>query len=421
MTRGFSRTVGLLIAASLVVAACGGDDDDAGDGADSATATDETESASAPTTAAEDTGTATTAPAASATSDDAPATTAASEPSSAASPETTAPAAQEFGEPEVDKIVFSGVSPNAGNWAIQAGVAEGIFEDYGVPTEMIFSASSPAALAALMSGSVQFTSTVYDAGIQAFLQNDDVIYVAGGYDTFPQELIFTPDITTVEDLRGKVCGAANPPGTGDHLYTQLMITGLSGGTMKLGDDYTIVNVGAQVPAIAAAFEAGQISCYVTLPPSTGLLAGLGYTSLANTEDSPEFEGYPFFGINTLRSWVEDNPNSAHAFLRGYLASIAWLYDPANKDRAIEILATNAGLEPEVAANAYAWVERGGYPRTGAMDEDWIRRTVEVQKQFGALVALERDIAPEILDNSFVEMAYESLPDEVKNGPGPGQG
>jgi ABC-type nitrate/sulfonate/bicarbonate transport system substrate-binding protein len=414
MRSRISRVVSVLLAGALVASACGGDDED--DAADEATATVDT---AAPETPAPDvTEAATTVPAA--TGDDTTATTAAPEATTTAAPDTTSAPAEQFGEPEVDKIVFSGVSPNAGNWAIQAGVAEGIFEEYGLPTEMIFSASSPAALAALMSGSVQFTSTVYDAGIQAFLQNDDVVYVAGGYDTFPQELIVAPDVNSVEDLRGKVCGAANPPGTGDHLYTQLMITGLSGGSMKINEDYTIVNVGAQVPQIAAAFEAGQVSCYVTLPPSTGMLVGLGYKSLANTADSPEFDDYPFFGINSLRSWAEDNPNALHHFLRGYLASIAWLYDPVNKDRAIEILATNAGLEPAVAANAYAWVERGGYPRTGMMDEDWIRRVIEVQKQFGALVALERDIAPEILDNSFVQAAYESLPDEIKNGPGPGQ-
>jgi ABC-type nitrate/sulfonate/bicarbonate transport system substrate-binding protein len=332
----------------------------------------------------------------------------------------TAPATTVSTEPEVDKVVFSGVSPNAGNWAIQAGVAEGIFEEYGMPTEMIFSATSPAALSALISDSVQFTSTLYDAGIQAFLQEPDVIYAAAGYDLFPQELWVPNSVNSVEDLRGKVCGSTNPPGTGDHLYTQMMINDLSEGTMKLGDDYTIVQIGAAAPAIAAAFDAGQIQCRVTLPPVTGLLESLGgYKALATADDLPSFEGYPFFGINVKRSWAEDNPNAMQAFLRGYLASIAWLYDPANKDRAIEILAENAGLDVPTAAAAYSWVEKAGFPRTGIMDEEWIRNTVAIQQQFGSLVALQRDIAPEIIDNSFVEAAYESLPDEVKNGPGPG--
>ena len=282
-------------------------------------------------------------------------------------------AAAPGGEPEVDKVVFSGVSPNAGNWAIQAGVAEGIFEEYGMPTEMIFSASSPAALAALISGSVQFTSTVYDSGIQAHLQNEEVIYVAGGYDTFPQELVVSPDIESWEDLEGKTCGASNPPGIGDHLYTQLLISGVSGGELKLGEDYTIINVGAQVPAIAAAFEGGQISCFVQLPPASILLNELGYPTLVKTADVAEFDDYPFFGINSVRSWVEDNPNATHAFLRGYLASIAWLYDPANRERAVEILSENSGLEPELADKAYAWVELGGTPSDDAGIENYAAR------------------------------------------------
>jgi ABC-type nitrate/sulfonate/bicarbonate transport system substrate-binding protein len=316
-------------------------------------------------------------------------------------------------------VVFSGVSPNAGNWAIQAGVAEGIFEEYGLPTEMIFSATSPAALTALISDSVQFTSTLYDAGIQAFLQEPEVIYIAAGYDLVPQELFVTSDVNSVEDLRGATCGATNPPGTGDDLYTQMMIDDMSGGTMKKGTDYQIIQIGAAAPAIAAAFEADQIKCRVTLPPVTGLLESLGYKALAVADDLPVFENYPFFGINAMRGWVEDHPNATHAFLRGYLASIAWLYDPANKERAIAILAENAGLDVPSAENAYDWVEKGGYPRSGVMDEEWIRYTVEIQQRYGSLVALQRDIAPEIIDNTFVAAAYESLPDEVKNGPGPG--
>lgn len=325
----------------------------------------------------------------------------------------------EGGEPEVDKVVFSGVTPNAGNWAIQAGVAEGIFEEYGLPTEMIFSASSPAALAALISGSVQFTSTVYDAGIQAYLQNDDVVYVAGGFDKFIHELVVSPDVQSVEDLRGKTCGATNPPGVGDHLYTQLMISGLSGGDMKLGEDYTIANVSSQVPALAAAFDSGQISCFVILPPAAGLLNDMGYPTLANASEVSEFDDYPFFGINTLLSFAEENPNTVNAFLQGYLASIAWLYDPANRERAVAILAENAGLDPAVADKAYAWIESGGYPRTGEIDPAWITRTVEVQQQFGALTALVEDISGGIVQNQFVEAAYEDLPEEVKSGPGPG--
>ena len=227
-------------------------------------------------------------------------------------------------------------------------------------------------------------------------------------------------VNSVEDLRGGTCGATNPPGTGDDLYTQMMIDGLSNGTMVKGTDYEIVQIGAAAPAIAAAFDAGQIQCRVTLPPVTGLLDSLGaYKSLAVADDLPAFENYPFFGINAMRSWVEEHPNATHAFLRGYLASIAWLYDPANKQRALEILAENAGLDAASAESAYEWVVKGGYPRTGHMEEEWIRHTVEIQQQYGSLVALSRDIAPEILDNTYVEAAYESLPDEVKNGPGPG--
>ena len=53
-----------------------------------------------------------------------------------------------------------------------------------------------------------------------------------------------------------------------------------------------------------------------------------------------------------------------------------------------------------------------------MEEEWILHTVRSSNST-VRWSLSRDIAPEILDNTYVEAAYESLPDEVKNGPGPG--
>ena len=140
-----------------------------------------------------------------------------------AAPAPAAPAPAPAPVPEVDSVVYSGVTPNAGNWAIQIGVAEGIFEKNGLPTEMIFSDSSPAALAALIGGSIQFTSVVYGSAILANDKEPDVIMTAEGYRFFPFDLIVGKDIKSFEDLRGKTCGANNPPGIGDALYMELMI------------------------------------------------------------------------------------------------------------------------------------------------------------------------------------------------------
>lgn len=94
--------------------------------------------------------------------------------------------------------------------------------------------------------------------------------------------------------------------------------------------------------------------------------------------------------------------------------MAWPYDPANRARAVEILSTNAQLEPAIADAAYEWVESGGYPADGLVGAENISRTIEVSQQFGALGDVGPDVAEAVVDISYVEAADDALPDDVRS-------
>lgn len=321
-------------------------------------------------------------------------------------------------ELETTELTYSGVTPNAGNWPFQIGVEFGLFEKYGLDVEMIYSDSSPAALAALMGGSVQFSSVVYDAAVLAHREEPDLRLVAEGYRFFPFDLVVAPEVSSFEDLRGATCGGQNPPGVGDSLYVQRMVEHGSGGELSYPEDFTITNVNLQGGSSLSALEGGQIQCISQLPPVSGLLQEQGYPSLYTLEQVPEFENLSFFGIVASESWIEDHPNTAQAFLSGYLESIAYLYDPANRDEVIELLANNAALDAETATAAYEWVNRGGYPRDGLIADDVVPRTIELMRDSGTV---EEDFPSDVenlVDLSYVTAAFENLADEIANGPGP---
>ncbi len=318
--------------------------------------------------------------------------------------------------PDFGKITFSGVTPNAGNWALQIGVEKGIFKDFGVDAELIYSQSSAASLAALFGGSVQFTTAIYDAAIPAFQQNPDIVYVASGYDFLPYELIVDPKITSVEDLEGKTCMAQNPPTIGDGLYVQLMLSEASGEELSYPDDYQIATLPVTAASALGALQSGQVQCVGLLPPVSGLLNNEGFPTLIKAADLDGFQGLPFFGLNTLRSWAEDHEEETVAFLKGYLASIAWLEDPANKDEAISILAKNAGLEITDAEAAYAWVTAGGFPREGLIKDDAIANDLGLAQKFDRLTDVKPEDLADLVDLQYVQRAYDELPQEIKDTP-----
>ncbi|TXK40159.1 ABC transporter substrate-binding protein [Nonomuraea sp. C10] len=318
--------------------------------------------------------------------------------------------------PEVDKVTFSGVTANAGNWAIQVGVEFGIFREHGLDVSMIYSQSSPNALAAMIGGSVQFTSTVYDAVVLAHQKDPRVIAVAEGYRSYPEYLVVPKEVRSFEDLRGATCGAQNPEGIGDALYLSKMME--HGGKLKVGADFKLTNVNLNAGPALAALQSGQIKCIAVLPPTSTLLERQGYKILYDLQQVPEYQDLSFFGIIALKNWVAEHPNATRAFLKGYLASIAFLYDPANKDRVIALLARNAQVEPDVAEASYTWVTSGAYPRDGVIADEVIPRTISLMKSGGSLDAsVPSDIAG-LIENSHVKAAFDELPDSVKNGPGP---
>jgi ABC-type nitrate/sulfonate/bicarbonate transport system substrate-binding protein len=319
---------------------------------------------------------------------------------------------------KMPSVVFSGVAPNAGNWALQicsdAGI--GICQKYGVHMKMIYSASSPAAISALYGGSVQYTSALYTAAIPAYLKNDDLVYVAGGYDFFPYDLVTPNSITSVDQLKGKTCGVQIGPTSGDGPYLQLMISDGSNGALSYPGDYKLVADSgiATLSGAEAAYKAGQVQCSAQVPPNSGLLADSGYHTLLQTKDLPSFQNLPFFGLNTLKSWLSKNSDTNTKFLQGYLASIAWLEDPDNKTAAINLLAKDANTTTEVAESSYEYLTDGGYPRQGTVVSTAISSNLALAQKYGGIdKSVTADQLSGLVDNSYVQKAYAALPESVK--------
>jgi ABC-type nitrate/sulfonate/bicarbonate transport system substrate-binding protein len=314
------------------------------------------------------------------------------------------------------QVTFSGVTPNAGNWAIQvcsdSGI--GICKKYGVSVKMIYSADSSASVAALLAGSVQYTSALYDAVIPVYLQNSNIEYVASGYDTLPYDLIVAPSIKTAMDIKGKTCGAQNPPTIGDGLYLQLLVKDATNGALRYPADYNIATAPvAVVSSAVAAMKTGQLQCVADLPPVSGELNDLGYRTIAKSSELAGFDGLPFFGINVLKSWVAKNQSTNIKFLEGYLASIAWLTNPKNKSAALALLAKDAGLDKTATYASYEYVTDGGYPREGLIKPNAIAKDLGLAQQFGREPGVTAARLKNMVNMTYVKKAYSMLPESVK--------
>jgi ABC-type nitrate/sulfonate/bicarbonate transport system substrate-binding protein len=316
---------------------------------------------------------------------------------------------------DLPKIVFSGVSPNAYNWPQQICAVDGmnICSQFGIEMEMIYSASSPAALAALFGGSVQATSALYSAAAPLYLENPELVYIMSGYDRTLQALVVSPEITSVDQLEGKTCGSANPPQVAP--YLQVLIEDASNGELTYPDDFDIIQTsGSSLSAIAAAFESGAIDCTAAVIGQDTQLEGLGLRVLVEPGDAEAMRTLPLFGINMTKSYVEEHEDLVVKFIQGQLASIAWLENPDNKEAAIDLLMRNSGGSRESAEASYEIVTSGGFPRKGLIKSDALERTLDVGHRYGDMAEnITLDALDGMIDLQYVKEAYETLPDEVK--------
>ena len=79
-----------------------------------------------------------------------------------------------------------------------------------------------------------------------------------------------------------------------------------------------------------------------------------------------------------------NPKKVEAYVRGYIAGLAYLYEPKNKDEAIGILRKNAPqISPQLAGQTYdSLVGPKGFSRTAEIDVAGIRKVLELRTEYG---------------------------------------
>lgn len=150
----------------------------------------------------------------------------------------------------------------------------GIFERNGLDVDLQLASSSSAAIAALISGSVQITQTGGSDAVSATAGGADVIVVAITSPVYSYVFEVPAEIKTVEDLRGKKVGVSSFGSSSD--------IGVRVALRKVGldpdKDVAIVAVG-DVPTRTAAMKNGAIQGTVVNPPETISLEAQGFHPL----------------------------------------------------------------------------------------------------------------------------------------------
>jgi ABC-type nitrate/sulfonate/bicarbonate transport system substrate-binding protein len=244
------------------------------------------------------------------------------------------------------------VFPGGFNWGVYVGQDKGFFAEQSIAIEMQGTPNSVTQMTDFSERKFDIAMTAVD-NIVAYVEGQgeapigpqgDFTAVMGSDSGF-LSLVAAPSIAQIADLAGKTLSVdAMTTGYAFVLYEILRRHGLD----KDKGDYRIVRAGGMVQRWNALRE-GQHAATLLSAPYNIIAKNAGFTEFVKATDVIG----PYQGnvAAVRRSWAQGNRAKIEAYIRAYRRSIAWLYDPQNRTKALAILRRHLPQMPEEIAEA----------------------------------------------------------------------
>lgn len=239
-------------------------------------------------------------------------------------------------------VTMARLAPSALLWLHAIAEDQDLYAAFGVEVRDVQAQNSAALVQAVASNSANAGIALGDNAIAAIDQNAPVI-IAGAILARPVLRLYGAT-DSVDDLRGKaVTAGAVAGGTTNLMLYQLRQFGIS------AQDVQIVAVPNSRDRVIG-MQNGELAGGLLIPP---------FDELATREGFVLLDVYRDYWLQTPlvfnRSWAEANRAAAEGTAQALAAAAAWIYDPANRDESIRILAEYTGLETSIAAAAYEFM------------------------------------------------------------------
>jgi ABC-type nitrate/sulfonate/bicarbonate transport system substrate-binding protein len=281
----------------------------------------------------------------------------------------------------LEVIVFAG----GFNWPIWAAQRQGYFAASGIEVNLTPTPGSEYQLKSLIEGKFDIAITAIDnviaydedQGEASVGVKPGLVVVMGGDNGFLR-LVTAPEITSYDALKGKTLTVdARTTGYAFVLEKMLQLGGLH------ERDYELEKAGgvlARFDDLMQRKHAGTL----LLSPFEVSAEARGFHVLGSAIDA--FGGH-YQGLVTAvrREWAEQHARELVGYIRGYLAGLAWLYDPNNKDAAIALLRDQVPqMSADVAAKSYDILldPKHGFSRAAAIDLEGIRTVLALRSEYG---------------------------------------
>jgi ABC-type nitrate/sulfonate/bicarbonate transport system substrate-binding protein len=259
-------------------------------------------------------------------------------------------------------VRFGQVGSTATLWPVYVGQAKHFFADHKVSVHLSGTGSSAGTAQQIVAGAQDIGSAGLPDFVRAIDAGAPLELVASGVAQAPYTVIGGKGITSWTDLKGKKVILGGPKDVTRYYFDAAASKhGLTDG------DFTFVYAGATSNRFAA-LSSGSVAAAILGPPFDAKAIAAGDGDLGKV--AQYLPKSPFTGLAVSKNWAKQNTAVLVDFLRGFLNSITWLRNPANRAEAVGILANATHTTPDDAAATYDYyfTKIDAFPADGRISE-----------------------------------------------------
>ncbi len=193
----------------------------------------------------------------------------------------------------------------------------GLFQKYGVNTQLVYVSSGSRAMSALLAGETPILFSAGSPAVSAALGGARVKIIMGLLNVFPYYLVAAKPFTQVEQLRGKKIGISRF-GSSGHAAA---VYALRRFNLEPGRDVALIQIGGGAERIAA-LQANAIQGTLLTSPQELLVKKMGANILADLAQL----GIPFIhsAVVTRDEVIAQQPELLNSFARAVLEGLHFI-------------------------------------------------------------------------------------------------
>jgi ABC-type nitrate/sulfonate/bicarbonate transport system substrate-binding protein len=238
-------------------------------------------------------------------------------------------------QPDTFRVSYGGYNETAA--PMWVGIDKGIFRRHGIDASMIQVRSGALSVAALIAKEVDAVWPAQSTILSTVFGGVKLGCIASAINKIPRLLVVRKEITTVEELRGKVVGVQSIGG-GFWLQTMIIFDSLGIDPDKHGLKFRVIGDG---PVIAQALTSGNIDAAAMTYSLSEAPLKSGFRSLVDAADLKS----PYQGPSmcALKEVLASRQDFFLRLTRGLAEATAFILDGANKPDVIKALTKHLRL------------------------------------------------------------------------------